>query len=146
MRRLNRLTSLLSGRIPRALLNRWHAGALGVAVCASLSHPGHADVTLTDCSLAALRVALADGGTILFDCSGTNVFTQPITIAKDTVLDANGHRVVISGSTNNTQLFRVQPGVAFTLKGHHAVERTQHQRRRHLQRRQTGGDRLCLFE
>jgi len=82
-----------------------------------MSHSVHADVTLTDCSLAALSAVVAEGGTILFDCSGTNVFTQPIAVTKDTVLDANGHRVVFSGSTNDTQLFRVQPGVTFTLKG-----------------------------
>ena len=106
-----------SGSGQRALSNRWHAGLLGVVLWISPCQTVPADVILTDCSLAALRAVMTDGGTIRFGCSGTNVFTQPIVVRTDTVLDADGHRVVLSGSTNSTQLFRVQPGVTFTLKG-----------------------------
>ena len=46
---------------------------------------------------ANLRAALAGGGLVTFACDGTITLTGPIAIAADTVLDATGHQISISG-------------------------------------------------
>jgi hypothetical protein len=70
--------------------------------------------TVNNCTEAALRAAMADGGTVTFACDGTITLTSTITNALDTVLDASGHQVTISGR-NSVRVFYVAPGVTFTL-------------------------------
>ena len=53
--------------------------------------------TLTNCTEAALRAAMAGGGTVIFACDGTITLTDSITIQHNTVLDGSGHQVTISG-------------------------------------------------
>jgi hypothetical protein len=60
---------------------------------------------------AALRAAMAGGGAVTFACSGTITLTNAITITNDTVLDATGHAVTITG---NNQVFVVSADVTFT--------------------------------
>jgi hypothetical protein len=57
---------------------------------------------------------MAGGGTVTFGVDGVIGLTNTIVVANDTVLDATGHRVTISGS-NAVSLFTVNPGVNFLL-------------------------------
>ena len=70
---------------------------------------------VTNCTDANLRAALARGGTVTFLCDGVIALTNTININTNTVLDATGHAIVISGS-NAVRLFVARYDVAFTLK------------------------------
>jgi uncharacterized protein YkvS len=95
---------------------------LTVALCASLTllilgtKPSRADAVISDCSVAALRSALAEGGTVAFakDCSIT--FTAPISITNVVKLDAGGHTVTLSGG-GQSRLFIVESGAELGLAG-----------------------------
>src|SRR5512142_2721761 len=67
---------------------------------------------VTDCTEAALRAAMAGGGTVTFACDGTITLGSTITNAVDTVLDGSGHQVTISGS-NACRVFYVNTNVSF---------------------------------
>ncbi len=78
--------------------------------------------TVTNCTEAGLRQAIATGGNISFDC-GTEfkeiTVTQPLTVTLSTTLDG-GNKVAIRGS--NTAIFHVQKdedsvATTFTVKG-----------------------------
>jgi hypothetical protein len=68
---------------------------------------------VTTCTEAALRAALAGGGTVTFACDGTITLASPITNSLDTVLDASGHQITISGG-NAVRVFCVTTNVSFT--------------------------------
>ncbi len=70
--------------------------------------------TITSPSLPALQSALALGGEINFAFDGTIITTNPLQIAKNTILDATGHTVVISGN-NETTVFKVATGITFSV-------------------------------
>ncbi|HEY5909465.1 MAG TPA: choice-of-anchor tandem repeat GloVer-containing protein, partial [Verrucomicrobiae bacterium] len=70
--------------------------------------------TVTNCSEADLRAAMAAGGVVRVECDGTFPLSSAIDVAQDTVLDATGHTVVLSGS-KMTQLFHVRTNTTFTL-------------------------------
>jgi hypothetical protein len=76
------------------------------------------DVLVTSCDFPSLQLALSSGGTVGFDCGstvGTVTFTETVTIATNTFLDAAGAKATFSGG-NAVRLFTVNPGSAFTLK------------------------------
>lgn len=52
---------------------------------------------VSSCTEAALRVALASGGTVTFTSDCNITLSQQVTIVQATVIDAQGHSVVISG-------------------------------------------------
>ena len=62
-----------------------------------------------------LRNELAGGGTVTFDCDGVIVLSNTIVIATDTILDASGHNVTISGN-DATKIFAVNTNVNFVVK------------------------------
>ncbi len=70
--------------------------------------------TVTSPSLPALQSALALGGTIDLDFDGTITTTNVLQITKDTILDATGQQVVISGNSSNA-IFKVSAGVTFSI-------------------------------
>jgi len=72
--------------------------------------------TVNNLTQADLERALAGGGTVLFGTGGTLTLTNTITIASDTILDANGNIVTISGG-NAVRLFQVTTNVSFWVKG-----------------------------
>jgi hypothetical protein len=53
---------------------------------------------INTCDEANLRTAMANGGTIIFNCSGTIVLGSPLVLSENTVLDGREHNVVISGN------------------------------------------------
>ena len=100
----------------------WQAGAYTVVVTnaygATTSAPAVLQFlpphTVLTASEAALRAAMAGGGTVTFACDGTITLANTLTITLDTVLDATGHQVTISG-TDAVRVFYVQPKVTLVL-------------------------------
>jgi hypothetical protein len=72
--------------------------SLSLAVLLGLHlQPCFAGGTVTVCDEPSLRAAMAGGGTVTFECDGTIVLTNTLDVAADTVIDASGHSVVLSG-------------------------------------------------
>jgi hypothetical protein len=95
-------------------LFRW-SSALLLLACPILLH---AEGSVSDCTEADLRAALAGGGEVTFseDCKIT--LGAPVDISTDTTIDANGFDVTITASTNSSiRLFSVAPGASFKLIG-----------------------------
>src|SRR3989449_10495704 len=74
----------------------------------------YAGGTVTDCNETSLDAALSGGGTVTFACDGTITITTTKGISADTILDATGHTVSISGN-NLVRLFTVNPVVNFSV-------------------------------
>ena len=72
--------------------------------------------TVTNATQADLQAALNGGGTVTFAVGGVFTLTNTIIIAQDTVLDAAGFDVTISGG-NAVRLFQVNSNVAFSVNG-----------------------------
>ncbi len=62
----------------------------------------------------AFSNALAGGGTVTFACDGVVTLTSPKAISTNTVIDATGHLITISGGSQ-VQIFSVQSGESLTL-------------------------------
>jgi hypothetical protein len=73
-----------------------------------------ADGVVTVCTEAALRMAMAGGGTVRFACDGTITLASTITIATHTVVDATGHQVTLSGG-HAVRVFYVNSNVTLVL-------------------------------
>lgn len=82
---------------------------------------------VNSCTEADLRAALAGGGLVTFACDGIIILTSTITISTNTVLDATGRDVTISGG-NAVRVFDVASSVEVTVvalkvsDGRHAAE------------------------
>jgi hypothetical protein len=72
--------------------------------------------TVTNATQADLQAALNGGGTVVFGTGGTITLTNTLIIAQDTVIEANGYAVTISGG-NAVRLFQVNSKVAFSVSG-----------------------------
>jgi hypothetical protein len=72
--------------------------------------------TITECNEGSLRSAVAGGGTVTLACDGTIVLSQPLVIDRDTVIDASGHSVILSGG-DAVRVFVVSSNVSLTLGG-----------------------------
>ena len=70
---------------------------------------------VANCTEADLRAAMAGGGLVTFACDSTITLANTITNETDTVLDATGHQVTISGG-NSVRVFYVKPNVTFTVR------------------------------
>src|SRR5436190_20562726 len=96
-------------------LKREGIGGL-VVVFLFIAHPhGLASGVVTNCTEADVRAALEGGGAVTFACDGTITLTNTLTIATNTVLDASGRLVVLSGG-GVLRPFVVNSGVQFMLK------------------------------
>jgi hypothetical protein len=69
---------------------------------------------VTSCTEAALREAMAAGGTVTFASDGTITLASTITNVNDTVLDGSGHQVTISGN-RAVRVFSVTTNVHFSV-------------------------------
>jgi hypothetical protein len=69
---------------------------------------------LTECSEEALRQAISSNRTVRFASDCQIQLNAPVTITSETVLDATGYNVVLSGSGSN-RLFEVRPGASLSL-------------------------------
>jgi hypothetical protein len=70
--------------------------------------------TVTSCTEANLRAALAGGGTVTFACNGTITLANTISITDNTTLDGSGCQVAISGG-NAVGVFYVNNNVNLAL-------------------------------
>lgn len=95
-------------------------------VSLTLTGPGGSDTTTHQikveadqftkiCDYAILQEALAQSRSVKFDCEGPIVVTPELDINQDTVLDATGHNVTLSGNGNN-RVLKVRPGIKLELK------------------------------
>ncbi len=83
-------------------------------VLASIFLAGSASSAVVNvCDEASLRAALVGGGTITFGCDGTITLTNTLVISSDTVLDATGRNVTLSGGGSN-RVLTINTGVTFT--------------------------------
>ena len=79
-----------------------------------LPFSGHSAGTVSTPTEAALNSALSGGGTVTFACDGTITVTNVENITTNTLVDANGYSVTISGG-NTSQVFNVSSAVNLTL-------------------------------
>lgn len=84
------------------------------ALCLLLQERGWAAGTVTDCTDASLRAAMAGGGTVTFACDGTIILTHTISNAVDAVFDGSGHQITISGN-NSVRAFFVYSNVSLAI-------------------------------
>jgi fibronectin-binding autotransporter adhesin len=75
----------------------------------------HAAGVVTSPTEAGLRAALAGGGTVTFATGGTITLAAVLEITNDTLIDATGYSVTLSGN-KVTGVFLVDSNVNFTLK------------------------------
>jgi hypothetical protein len=103
-------TNFISTRFPRRI------GRAPLALLALLVLPLRAQAggVVTTCTEAALRAAMSGGGSVTFACDGLITLSNTITIIANTVLDAAGHQITISGG-NAVRAFCVNTNVAFSL-------------------------------
>jgi len=97
---------------PRRKFHHLVAGAAALWLLLPFAAGGAGVVT--NCTEADLHAAMSGGGTVTFACDGTIILAATITNATDTVLDATGHQVVISGGTN-VQVFYLNTNVSLSL-------------------------------
>lgn len=72
---------------------------------------------VTNCNDAELRVAIAQGGTVTFLCSGTiSILNPTILITNEVILNGTGASVTLDGGAGR-RLFDVAPGARLELKG-----------------------------
>ena len=92
--------------------------ALGLLVlilpCAAFQETAMAGGIVSNNSDAALRAAIAGGGTVTFAFDGTITLTNVLSIANNTTIDGSGHSITISGA-KAVRLFSVSPGVSVAL-------------------------------
>lgn len=82
----------------RALaLSRSFAACAGAWVLCISTSVAPAQVTLTNCTEAALRAALAVDSTVIFAVDGVIPLGNTLPISRDTTLDARGRQVTLSG-------------------------------------------------
>jgi hypothetical protein len=85
-----------------------------LAVLAAAPAPAHASGVVTVCDEANLKTALAGGGAVTFNCSGTITLTATISVTANTSIDGSGQTVTISGN-DAVRVFSVNPGVSCSL-------------------------------
>jgi hypothetical protein len=73
-----------------------------------------AEGTVTNCTEASLRAAMASGGRVTFACDGTITLAGTVTNSADTILDGTGRQVTISGG-KAVGLFYVGTNNALTI-------------------------------
>jgi len=103
-------TSHWSGTKPVGIV--WTAAVLAAALFLPVAAYGGGVVTTA--TETALNNALNGGGTVTFACNGVINITGPKNIVANTVLDATGHAITISGQ-GNVRHFVVNNGVSLTL-------------------------------
>jgi hypothetical protein len=79
-----------------------------------MREPAWAAGVVTSCTEASLRDAMAGGGTVTFACDGTITLASSISNSVNTILDATGHQITISG-TNKVQVFCVNSNVTLSI-------------------------------
>ncbi|MDB6068075.1 MAG: Cna domain protein [Pedosphaera sp.] len=93
----------------------WNPVWLIAALVTLLSLPVSAQTTtISNATFASLQSAVLNGGTIILAFDGTITATTPLEISVNTIIDASGHSVTISGGNTN-RIFNVEAGISLTL-------------------------------
>ncbi|HWD19377.1 MAG TPA: hypothetical protein VHB20_08855 [Verrucomicrobiae bacterium] len=79
-----------------------------------LQNPAFAGGVVASPTEGSLRAAMAGGGVVTFNCSGTIYLAGSLVISNQTALDGTGQSIAISGS-NAVQIFVVYSGGALSL-------------------------------
>lgn len=103
--------TMLRARWP-ALLSVVATLAVGLLVLKPV--PAWAGGVVTTATEAALRSAMAGGGTVTFACDGTITLASTLTNSLDTVLDASGHQITLSGG-DAVRVFYVPANITLSL-------------------------------
>jgi hypothetical protein len=69
---------------------------------------------VTNCTESDLRAAMLGGSAVTFACDGTITLSNTLTIATNTILEASGHKVLISGG-NLVRVLQVNTNATLTL-------------------------------
>jgi hypothetical protein len=69
---------------------------------------------ITNCDSDTMQTAIAGGGTVSFQCDGTIVLTNTVTVTNVLVLDGTGQSVTLSGA-GTTRLFHIIRGAHLSL-------------------------------
>ncbi|MBL9135181.1 MAG: hypothetical protein JNK85_04905 [Verrucomicrobiales bacterium] len=77
-----------------------------------------ADGRVTVCDATALEAAMAGGGLVTLECSGTIALSRTLRVTRDTVLDASGQNVTLDGG-GALRLIEVSSGATLRLMGLH---------------------------
>jgi len=72
------------------------------------------EATVVQCNESSLRQAMEFGGIVKFACDGTITLANTLTNVLDTILDANGHQIALSGG-GNVGVIHVPPKISLTL-------------------------------
>jgi predicted outer membrane repeat protein len=83
-------------------------------LCIAWAWCAQAGGVVTNCTQTDLLGALAGGGTVTFACDGTITLTSQLVMTNDTVIDATGHTISLSGN-NSTRIFEVTPDTSLSL-------------------------------
>jgi hypothetical protein len=92
----------------------FNRGLLGILLTLTFQSGLFAGGVVSTCDEASLRAALAGGGTVTFACDGTITLVNTLAITNNTVIDASGHSITISGG-NSVRLLTVDSGVNLGL-------------------------------
>src|SRR5882724_2938109 len=94
----------------------WRVFALAALVGWQSSVRADTNTILTSASVSDLRIAMLNGGTITLAFDGTLTLTNTLVVfANNTIIDASGHSVTISGN-NNVRIFDVPTNLTFTAR------------------------------
>src|ERR1022692_2160947 len=104
---------LQSGGWMRSTIRWATITAAVVAMIRFTSILARAGGVVTNCTEANFRAGMDGGGPGTFACDGTITLASTISNSVNTVLDATGHQITISGS-NTVRVFYVSTNVALT--------------------------------
>jgi hypothetical protein len=76
--------------------------------------PAQAGGIVTNASFSALALAMEGGGLVQIQTDGTFTFEYPLVVSQDTILNASGRKVTLSGNSAQ-RLFAVAKGTQFSL-------------------------------
>src|SRR5258705_260317 len=95
---------------------RVRCGAVFLFIVSLALHPSlRASGTITNCTEVDLRKAMLNGGLVKIKCDGVLSLTNTLVISTNTILDATGQAVALSGG-GAIRLFVINPGINLTLK------------------------------
>ncbi len=87
---------------------------LGLVLLFNWRSAAQTNLIVTNASLVDLQNAMANGGTVILDFSGTIVIPAPLTILVDTTLNAGTNSVTLSGG-GSARIFNVASNINLTL-------------------------------
>lgn len=73
-----------------------------------------ADTSLSVCDEPSLRIAIQQGGRVVFNCDATIVLTESLVVTQQVVIEANGHQVTLDGN-DQVRILTVTSGAELTL-------------------------------